>query len=156
MASFIFNTLDERLLKGSVNFTDLDQAGDFYVHLVTSEPNQGDADVDDLVLATGGNYAPYDLSVRQFSSDGTGWKLDFDDPTWVDLYTDGTAIVGYVICCKSTNGSGGAKASTDAVISYIELVDGLGAASPYTPPSSSATLITFTIVLPSTGVLKVD
>lgn len=142
MPSLVPNAVDLALLDRSLDLS----TGTFYAHLVTAAPNGATAStVADCSIAAGGVYESSPLANRILAVDGTGAKLTFDNPTWIALTTDGAAsIVGIVVARQA----GGSPAGTDLVASYNEL------ATPYSPPTADGT--DFTVVIPSTGVLKVD
>jgi hypothetical protein len=140
MPSLVPDAVNLALLDRSLDLT----TGTFYAHLVTAEPTGASSTVANCTLATGGNYATVVLAGRSMVADGTGAKLTFDNPAWPALTTDGTQIVGMIICRQA----GGAPAGTDPVVGYNRL------STPFTPPTANGT--DFTVKIPSNGVLKAD
>ena len=124
MPSIVFNQSKLNVLDGT---TDLSSAS-FYAVLVTAVPAAGVTQKAGLTEATGGNYVPQDLTGRNLALNGSTVELTFVNPIWNSLTTDGTAIVGMVIC----EGTAGATAGTDRVLAYLEFT------ASYTP--SGATL----------------
>lgn len=120
----------------------------FYMELVTTAPVATITTNSQLTKATGGNYAPVVLANMSTSINGTdGAKLDFDDPSWVGLYTTAaTPIVGGVICQRV----GASPAGTDPALVYIALN------SSYTPATSSGSATDVTVTLSTSGVLRMD
>lgn len=114
MASLGFSSTSLGILNRSLDLT----TGTFYGHLVTTTPAKANSTVADLTLATGGNYAAQALSGRAVSTDGTGAKLSFSNPTWTGLTTNNAATVKGMVVCRQT---GGSPASSDPVVSFVEL-----------------------------------
>lgn len=134
MSSFTFTHVRLKLLSGDFN----PEAANFYARLVTSPPSAGMVTASQLAEAAGGTYVTKPLSNKAITADGTGAIIDFDDPTW-DALTAAGSITGMVVCQQI----GSVAAATDPLICYNEL------GSAYTPNGA-----TFSIVLPSSGVLK--
>jgi hypothetical protein len=114
MTNFIFDWADVAITAATLDLS----AGDYYAHLVTTQPSPTSTTVANLVLPTSAGYAGYQLTNMVYTTQ----KWSFDNFSFPRYIFATLPPIGMVICKRV----GASFASTDPVICYSDFVNSIG------------------------------